>query len=102
MLPLPESATSEERVVWSVNMHPTRPDTVLAGTQGSAVFRSEDGGDSLATARCSGAARGSTDGFPMRVVDVAFDAANPDDIYAAYEVGGLVVSRDNGARLAEL
>ena len=35
-------------------------------------------------------------GFPMRVVDVAFDAANPDDIYVAYEVGGLVCSRDNG------
>ena len=97
LLPLPDGTSTEDRVVWSITVHPTRPDTVLAGTQGSAVFRSDDCGDSwqrLDALVPPGAVRM---GFPMRVVDIAFDAANPDDIYVAYEVGGLVVSRDNGA-----
>jgi photosystem II stability/assembly factor-like uncharacterized protein len=97
ILPLPPETSGEERVVWSIAVHPARPDTVYAGTQGSAVFRSDDGGDSwhrLEALIPPGAVRM---GFPMRVVDIALDAANPDDVYVAFEVGGLVVSRDNGA-----
>ncbi|MGE3982881.1 MAG: WD40/YVTN/BNR-like repeat-containing protein [Dehalococcoidia bacterium] len=97
MLPLPEMSTAEERVVWSINVHPTRPNTVLAGTQGSAVFRSDDGGDSWQRLDALVPPGAVSMGFPMRVVDVAFDVAIPDDIYVAYEVGGLICSRDNGA-----
>src|SRR6478735_6044142 len=32
VLPLPEPVVAEERVVWSIAIHPTRPNTVVAGT----------------------------------------------------------------------
>ena len=41
-LPLPDGS----HVVWSIQPHPTDPDTLFVGTQGTDIFRSRDGGAS--------------------------------------------------------
>jgi len=91
-LPLP----GHEQVVWSILVHPRDPQILYAGTQGTTVYRSRDGGQSwkeLVPAEPPGFCRM---GFPTRVIDVAIDPGNPDEIYAGLEVGGIVRSRDGG------
>ena len=95
-LPLPDDATDEEQVVWSILIHPGDPDTILVGTQGRGLFRSTDGGDSwrrLAIETPEGAVHMS---FPMRVIRLAMDPSDPALIYVAFEVGGLARSTDGG------
>ena len=86
-----------EQVTWSILIHPKDPNVVLCGTVDNGVFRSDDGGASwrklnyqLPTSVCTMA-------FPTRVIGLAMDPANPDEIYAALEVGGLIRSLDAGA-----
>ena len=86
--------------VWSLAVHPHRPDTIYAGYEPCAIWRSEDGGE---TWRDLGVAVT----FPevtmkpapqvKRVIDIAVDPSRPDTIYAAIEVGGVIRSRDGGA-----
>lgn len=92
LLPLPGA----EKVVWSILIHPEDPRTLYVGTEGTSIYRSRDGGDSWTLLNVTlphGAVQAN---FPMRVVRVVADPSNPDEIYAALEVGGLVRSRDGG------
>lgn len=86
--------------VWSLASHPEDPEVLFAGYEPCAIYRSRDGGarwHRMDTERVV---------FPhittympplaKRVIDLAADPANPLDMYAAVEVGGLLGSRDGG------
>lgn len=87
--------------VWSLAFSPNNPDVMFAGYEPCGVARSDDGGRRwrrMDTSRVR---------FPdvttympplaKRVIGVCADPSNPDDVYGAIEVGGLIVSRDGGA-----
>ena len=86
--------------VWSLAFHPGNPDVVYAGYHPFAIGRSEDGGSSW---RRMGTERVAfphittrMPPFDKRVIGIAADPSDPDDVYAAIEVGGLLASRDGG------
>ncbi len=82
--------------VWSILVHPSKPQTVFVGTSPLGVYRSDDGGDNFRLlskpdmpARCEM-------GFAPRVMRLAIDPQNPDAIYAPMEVNGVMRSSDGG------
>lgn len=90
--PLPELA------VWSLTRHPADPETILAGYEPSAVYRSGDDGRNWEELRLSASYPDVAVGpeVPKRVTAIAVDRANPREIYASLEVGGLLRSLDGG------
>jgi photosystem II stability/assembly factor-like uncharacterized protein len=86
----------DEPVVWSIEVHPADSRVMYAGTQDMAVYRSEDGGGHwrrLAVPNPNGLC---VMGFPTRVIRIAIDPSNADELYVGLEVGGLVRSLDGG------
>jgi photosystem II stability/assembly factor-like uncharacterized protein len=82
--------------VWSILLHPGDPRTIYVGTQGTTIYRSHDGGRSwqeLTPPEPKGMVRMS---FPCRVIRLAADAEQPNQVYAALEVGGVLRSGDGG------
>jgi photosystem II stability/assembly factor-like uncharacterized protein len=82
---------------WSISVHPADSKVLFAGTVDSRVYRSNDAGASwsaLPTLMPDGVC---LMGFPTRMLNVAVDPSNPDEMYAALEVGGLIRSLDAGA-----
>ena len=86
--------------VWSLAFHPNQPNVLFAGYEPCAIYRSEDGGVSwkqMDTSRVR---------FPdvttympplaKRVIGIAVDPSEPENVYASIEVGGLLASRDGG------
>lgn len=91
-LPFPEQGG----VVWTIVFHPQDPQILYLGTAPPAIYRSEDGGEHwrpLPIVATAGAVRMA---FPMRVIRLAIDPNNADNIYAALEVGGVIRSQDGG------
>ena len=86
--------------VWSLAFHPQDSRLMYAGYEPCSVYRSEDSGASWQ--------RMNTDEvvfphittvmppFGKRVIGLAIDPSNPQDMYGAVEVGGLLASRDGG------
>ncbi len=86
----------EGRVVWSFKFHPHRSDVLFLGTEGSDVYKSEDGGDNwqyLSTIQNPDAVQMA---FSTRILGIAIEAADSDHMYAALEVGGAAYSGDAG------
>jgi len=82
--------------VWSILFRPGDPRVVYAGTSPVGVFRSDDGGDHwrrLPDPRQPDRVRME---FTCRVMRLAADPAQPDELYAALEVGGAMRSLDAG------
>ena len=86
--------------VWSLVFHPHDPNVMYAGYDRCRIRRTGDGGatwEQVNTEKMN---------FPhitmhpreivKRVLGLAFDPSNPQDMYGAIEVGGLVASRDGG------
>ncbi|MCH8063989.1 MAG: hypothetical protein IH861_15960 [Chloroflexi bacterium] len=86
--------------VWSLAFHPNKSNVLFAGYEPCAIYRSEDGGVSwkqMDTSRVR---------FPdvttympplaKRVIGIAVDPSEPENVYASIEVGGLLASRDGG------
>lgn len=87
----------EYTAIYSILLHPSDPDTIYAGMDGTVIHKSEDGGATwrkLAAVQPEGAITGC---FPVRVLRMAADPANPEEVYAALEVGGAIRSLDGGA-----
>jgi photosystem II stability/assembly factor-like uncharacterized protein len=90
----------EGRDVWSLACHPEQPDVLYAGYEPCGIERSGDGGAHWQRMDTESVV------FPhittympplaKRVIGIAADPANPLDMYAAIEVGGLLGSRDGG------
>lgn len=84
-------------VIWSLTIHPTRPNVMYAGSAPIALYRSTDSGNSwhllpnaISSCHCE------RDGFDSRVLRITVDPNRPDDIYAALEVSGVLRSTDGG------
>ena len=86
--------------VWSLAFRPQDPATIFAGFEPCAISRSEDGGETWHQMNTNNVV------FPhittympplgKRVIGIASDPTDPQDMYAAIEVGGLLTSRDGG------
>ncbi|MBX3500381.1 MAG: hypothetical protein KF889_13110 [Alphaproteobacteria bacterium] len=86
----------DNRLVWSILIHPRDPETLYVGTQGTQVFRSRDGGMSWAALDVPEPRGMVKMSFPCRVIRLALDPEDADTLYAAFEVGGLSRSTDGG------
>ncbi len=90
-------------VIWSIAIHPTRPDIMYAGAAPVALYRSADGGDSwhhIPQAKSPGHCE--REGFDTRVIGVTFNPAQPDEVYMGIEVGGVLQSTDGGESWTDL
>jgi photosystem II stability/assembly factor-like uncharacterized protein len=91
-------AAKPELGVWSLGGHPSEPDTILAGYEPCAIHRTTDGGASwraLPVARKFPAVSDDP-ALPKRVISLAVDPANPSEMYASLEIGGLLRSQNGG------
>ena len=86
----------KERVVWSILVHPRNSNVLLVGTEVTTVYRSENGGASFTELKVPAPAGVVKMNFPTRVLRIAVAPQNPDEIYVALEVGGMVRSLDGG------
>ena len=87
---------AEGRHVWAIKFHPNDPTTMFLGTEGSEVFKSTDSGenwDLLATIINQDSVQMA---FATRILGIGIEASNPDQMYAALEVGGAAHSSDGG------
>jgi hypothetical protein len=86
----------ERRIVWSLAFHPGNPQIMFLGTEGSDVYRSNDGRESwqyLSTIVNRDAVQMA---FATRILGLALEPTDPNWIYAALEVGGAARSADGG------
>jgi len=83
--------------VWSIAVHPRDARTLYVGTSPLGVFVSRDGGATFKPTRGVELADvADMRGFRNRVMRFAFNPANPDEIFAALEVRGVIRSLDGG------
>jgi photosystem II stability/assembly factor-like uncharacterized protein len=87
--------------VWSLAFHPGDPNIMYAGYEPCAIYRSENGGEKWAKTDTNKVVFPHVTTYmqPLakRVIGIAADPSDPQDVYAAVEVGGLLASRDSGA-----
>jgi photosystem II stability/assembly factor-like uncharacterized protein len=81
---------------WSITVHPQDPKIIYAGTVDARVYRSTDGGDSWSPFTMQMPEGACIMNFPTRMLRIALDPSNPEEIYVALEVAGLVRSLDDG------
>ena len=87
---------TEGRHVWAIKFHPNDPNIMFLGTEGSEVFKTTDGGENwshLATIINQDSVQMA---FATRILGIGIEANNPDQMYAALEVGGAAHSPDGG------
>src|SRR5438105_1998498 len=85
--------------VWSLLLHPRDPDTVFAGYEPAAIYRSTDGGRIWRPLPLGVTFPDVTvrpDPQPKRITAIAVDPSHPAEVYASVEVGGLLRSLDGG------
>ena len=97
---------AEGREVWSLAADPSDANTIFAGYEPCAIARSRDGGETWEEMDTSGVI------FPhittympplgKRVIGIAIDPVDPNNMYAAIEVGGLLGSHDGGETWEQL
>jgi photosystem II stability/assembly factor-like uncharacterized protein len=91
-----------DRQVWAIAVHPANPRKLYVGTSPLGVFVSEDDGASWQEAPSARLPDATEMGaFVNRVMRFAFNPANPDEIYAAMEVRGVMRSIDGGRSWAD-
>ena len=86
--------------VWSLTIHPSNPDIIYAGYDPCSISRSQDGGNTWKMMDTSQVVYPYITTYmpptAKRVIGIAFDPSDTNDIYAAVEVGGLLASRYGG------
>ena len=86
--------------VWSLALDPRDPEVVYAGYENCEVFRSDDGGRRWRqlplTVRFPDVTVAPGANPAKRVLELAVDPTNSDEIYGAVEVGGVIRSLDGG------
>ena len=95
-----QATASPEEEVWSLAFNPTNPEVMLAGYDQSMICLSNDGGKTWRKTNTQGVTFPHITMSPTevvkRVIGLAFDPSDPQDVYGAIEVGGLLASRDGG------
>jgi photosystem II stability/assembly factor-like uncharacterized protein len=86
----------QESVVWCYAFRPGNPDVIFLGTGTSDVYRSENGGDSWEQISTIISPEAPSMAFSMRILDLSVNQSQPDEMYAALEVGGAARSSDGG------
>lgn len=90
---LPESGLE----IWSFAFHPTQPDTIYVGTAPAHIYRSRDAGATWDTLPIVVDPAAVCDlGFPTRIIAMVVNPANPTEMYAGMEVGGMIRSLNGG------
>ena len=89
-------------VVWSLALHPRRPEVIYAGLAPAAIWRSGDAGKRWRKVEAARSPGHCEMNFPTRVVRIVFDPSNPDTLYAGLEVSGVIRSTDGGETWADL
>jgi len=88
--------------VWSLAFDPRDARVLYAGYENCEVYRSEDGGEHWrrlpVTVRFPDVTVGPGSNPAKRVLKLAVNPADPDEIYGAVEVGGVIRSLDGGER----
>lgn len=87
--------------VWSIAIHPGNPRIMYAGTSPVGVLKSEDGGEHWRDLPGAHLAERVKMSFVCRVMRIAIEPANPDHVYCALEVGGVMRSLDGGTTWAD-
>ena len=91
---------------WSLTAHPSDPNTIFAGYEPCAIARTRDGGNSWQEMDTSGVIYPHITTYmpPLgkRVIGISVDPVDPNNVYAAIEVGGLLASRDGGETWVQL
>ncbi len=86
--------------VWSLLFHPRDPNVMYAGYESSEIYRSDDGGESWSqlpvSVRFPEITMAPGANPAKRILMMAGSAFDPDTLYAAIEVGGLIRSLDGG------
>ena len=84
-------------VVWSLLFRPHSPSVMYVGMAPAQIFCTRDAGESWEPLRITLGPDVMTMPFDTRVIAMAADPNNPDELYAALEVGGMIRSLDAGA-----
>jgi photosystem II stability/assembly factor-like uncharacterized protein len=86
--------------VWSLLFDPRDPRVLYVGYENCEIFRSEDGGKRWrqlpVTVRFPEVTVAPGANPAKRVLELAVNPSNPDEIYGAIEVGGVIRSLDGG------
>src|SRR5262245_4463801 len=86
--------------VWSLQFDPRDSRVLYAGYEKCEIFRSDDGGERWrqlpVTVRFPEVTVAPGANPAKRVLELAVNPANPDEIYGAVEVGGIIRSLDGG------
>ncbi|SEF05727.1 Sortilin, neurotensin receptor 3 [Rhizobiales bacterium GAS188] len=92
-------APKPDLAVWSLACHPRDRNTIFAGYEPCAIYRSGDDGvtwEKLPVEVTFPEITMHPEPMPKRVLSIAVDPANPSQIYAGIEIGGLLRSLDGG------
>ena len=86
--------------VWSLMFHPRDPNVMFAGYESSEIYRSDDGGEEWTqlpvSVRFPEVTVGPGANLAKRVLMMSATMADPDELYGAIEVGGIIRSTDGG------
>ena len=86
----------EGRVVWSIAFQPDNPQIMYLGTEGNELHRSDDGGETWKYMSTIIVPEAVQMQFSTRILGLSIERNNPNNIYAALEVGGAARSLDGG------
>ena len=86
----------QQRVVWSLLFDPTNPSVMYAGTIHNEVYRSDNGGDTWQHVSTINSPDVCDIGFAPRILGLSTTVDNPQEMYAAMEIGGAAYSLDAG------
>ncbi len=89
----------EPVTIWSLTFHPHNPQVMYAGGEDTKLFLSRDGGrgwDLMPIDATFPSVTMTPRPLPKRILSFAVDPSQPEEMYAAIEVGGLLRSRDSG------
>ena len=86
--------------VWSILFHPKDPNLMYAGYENCEIYRSDDAGDNWRqlpiVVRFPEVTVGPGANLAKRVLNMSASASDPDVLYGALEVGGIIRTTDGG------